>query len=240
MEDQAVELSAAEPSPLSEVLYGGELGDEAREAGDRVRLLVWLSRMDLREAQLAALAGAGRRVASERERIEAAIDASADEEAARLDVVYAQLEAALLAGGEVEGFAERVAEARDGLEDPRALKAELLRLALAEASAWVATLDELRAAALVDALFVTRSEVGVGRSPGVVGALLGTPWPAEDFATLVRAQDAPALDLDVGGLWSLDGGDTRPALDPVRREALVALVLLQPGLVEACEAWRLR
>ena len=235
--EEEVALELADPSPLAEVLYGGELG---QPIGDRVRLLVWLSRMDLPEAQLAALAGAGRRVAAEVARVDAAVAAAGMAEAELLAPLYAELEAALLSGGDVAGLAERIAAARDGLEDPRALRAAVLRLALAEAGAWVADLDEVQAAALVDALFVLRSEVGVGSSPGTIGALLGTPWPAEDFATLVRSADAPPLDLDVGGLWSLDGGDPRTAMEPVRREALVALVLLQPELVEACEAWRLR
>ena len=233
------------PMPLAEALYGGELGAEAAPLGDRVRVLLWLRAMDLDGGELEALREAALRVSAEGDRARAALAAAGEEEARALAPIYAELAAALAAGvpddAAAASAAERIAAVRAGLEgtdrDPRRVRARAAAAALAEAEAWAATLDEAQRVGMAQALFFLRRQVSAETTPALMEDLLGAPWQPGDFASLRRSRSGEQGQLDIGGLFTLEGGarDLTQDLDGLKLHVLVAVALSHPDLVPAIE-----
>ena len=67
--------------------------------------------------------------------------------------------------------------------------------------------------------------------------LLGNPWQAGDFASLRRSRSGEQGQLDVGALFTLEGGrtDLTENLDGLKLDVLVAIALSHPDLAGAVE-----
>ncbi len=241
-EPAAAEALAPAPTPpLAEALYGGELGDQAEPLGDRVRVLVWLRALDLTPEELEALRQASLRVrAAERAAREARAATGADEQA-RLTPIYAELARTLASGSPSDAQASAASaaltEARRGLPDPRAARAAWIRGALDEAERWAVTLDERQRAGMASALFFLRKKVSADLTPELYTDLLGQPWQAGDFASLRRSRSGAQEHLDVGALFTLEGGrtDLTENLDGLKLTVLVAVALAHPDLAPSVE-----
>ena len=227
--------------PLAEALYGGELGPQAEPLGDRVRILLWLRGMALSPEGLEALRVASLRVRAAEARAEAAREALGQDEAARLQPTYAALARDLARGALTETtaapYAAALAEAHKDLPDPRRARADWVRLALDEADAYAATLNEAQRAGMAGALFFLRRRVSADLTPDLYRDLLGDPWQAGDFATLRRSRSGAQDHLDVGGLYTLDGGeqDLLGNLDGLKLSVLLAVALAHPDLAPSVE-----
>lgn len=232
---------SAPTPPLAEALYGGELGAQAEPLGDRVRILLWLRGLNLNEAELAALREASLRVrAAEQAARATRLTMGADEEA-RLRPTYEALARTLATGAPSDAEAAEAAaaltRARVGLPDPRAARAQWIRGTLDEAAAWAGTLDEAQRAGMASALFFLRKRVSADLTPELYTDLLGNPWQAGDFASLRRSRSAAQDHLDVGALFTLEGGgtDLTENLDGLKLEVLVAIALAHPDLAPSVE-----
>lgn len=235
-------LEDAAPSPLAEQLYGGELGADAKAAGDRVRLLIWLRRMALAPDQLRAFRDAGAALQAAQAITEERVAAAGAAEWDRLRGPYGEMAAALAAGEPDDDALERwsaaLDEAQTARADPRVLQMRLVDRSLELAHDLLGQLDPAQQREVVNALFLLREQVGVGVAPDAWRDLMGDPWPDGDFSTLRRSASPPDMDhLDVGGLWTLDAGATRAssAVSGLKLQAVLALALAHPGLPGACE-----
>lgn len=231
----------APPLPLAEVLYAGELGPQAEALGDRVRILVWLRSLELSPEELESLRQASLRVRAAGAAAAAQREQVGQRELERLVPAYETLARALAAGpvdeAEAAALAAEIRAARDGLEDPRAVRAAGVADALGEAARWSETLDERQRRGMANALFFLRDRVGLDSAPGLYEDLLGTPWQPGDFASLRRSRSGEQGQLDVGGLFTLDGGrqDVTENLDGLKLTALTVIALGHPGLAPAVE-----
>lgn len=240
-EQAAAPADEAPAMPLAEALYAGELGPQAEPLGDRVRILLWLRSLELDATELEALRQASLRVrAAEAAAREARARTGAEEEA-RLRPVYEALARELAVGrpsrSEAKEAAAALVAARKGLPDPRKARGEWVRGALDEASAWSATLDERQRAGMASALFFLRLRVSADLTPELYTDLLGNPWQAGDFASLRRSRSGQQEHLDVGGLFTLEGGrqDLIGNLDGLKLDVLVAIALAHPDLAPSVE-----
>ena len=238
-EPEVTPLEVASTPTLVQALYAGETLENPQ--GDRLRLMVWLASLEASPEELGALREAALRVAERRRSYHLERAALRSEEQAAYAAVYAELEGALVEGLDDEaaaGFAERMELVRASAPDGRALHMAYVEEVLGEARGVAAMLGPARAEAMANALFVLRSEVGEGVRPALYGELVGRPWSAGDFATLRRSElDEDAGQLDPGGLFTLDAGETRTTagLDALRMQALLAMVLEDPELVPAID-----
>lgn len=239
--DDGAADAPAQPPPLAEALYGGELGDAAGPLGDRVRILLWLRQMKLSDEGLESLRQASLRVrAAEAAAVEARARTGADE-LARLSPAYEALARDLAAGlpddATAARYAAEISAARTGLPDPRKARADWIRGALDEADAWAATLDEDQRKAMAASLFFLRERVGAELTPQLYTDLLGNPWQAGDFASLRRSRSGEQGQLDVGALFTLEGGrtDLTENLDGLKLDVLVAIALSHPDLAPSVE-----
>lgn len=235
-----VEPWPARPSlPLAERLYGGELGAPAAALGDQVRILLWLRSLELDPAQLQGFCAAAERVAQARAAAEARRAEAAQAELAALQGLYEGLAQALAQGPlseeEAAAWALRLEEAPVARTAALQVETALIDATLAEAGGLLDLLSNR--AGLGNALFLLRRELGDGVRPALYQDLIGRPWAAGDFATLRTARSPDAQgQLDLGALWTLEGGDRRllQGVDRLKLQVLLALALDHPQTLPAC------
>lgn len=235
-------LEAPAPLPLAEVLYGGETGDALSPLGDRVRLLVWLRTLGATAAQLRALRAASLDVRAVGQRARAAQAEAGLQEAEALGGAYSALARDLAAGtpgdDALAAHAAALTAGRSSLgRDPRDLQARWVETALDAAGAYAETLLPEQRRGMVNALFLVRRELGPGAAPAAYEGLLGQSWEGSTYASLRRARSPDQDHLDLGGLWTLDAGETDLVGDVagLRLQALLAVALTHPDLAGACE-----
>lgn len=227
--------------PLAEALYGGELGDAAAPLGDRARILLWLRGVKLSAEGLEAMRQASLRVRAAEARAVLTRQEMGAAELERLRAPYEALARALATGepgdAEAAALAAQITAARAGLPDPRKARADWIRGALDEAAAFAATLDEPQRKAMAASLFFLRERVGAELTPELYTDLLGNPWQDGDFASLRRSRSGEQAQLDVGALFTLEGGrtDLTENLDGLKLDVLVAVALSTPDLAGAIE-----
>ena len=227
--------------PLAGALYGGELGDDATPLGDRVRLLLWLRTMKLSPEGLEALRSASHRVRAAEAEAVAAREVVGAAELTALRAPYEALARDLASGlpedSAAADYAAQITAARAAGPDPRKARAAWIRGALDEAAAFSATLDEPQRKGMASSLFLLRKRVGAELTPELYTDLLGNPWQAGDFASLRRSRSGEQGQLDVGALFTLEGGrtDLTENLDGLKLDVLVAIALSHPDLAGAVE-----
>lgn len=244
---QVAEAAPDRPS-AAQILFAAPLLPADRLPQQRVRMLVWLRWMDLDAGQRARLAELRRLATGWRQRI-----AGAEAElSARLgpeeDAIYEELWGGLARGGSLadpsmQALLEKLDEFNRGGERERsllALRLEGIRAVLEAERPLLDTLSPAQEARLADSLFLLRHRLDPIGDPGDFEALVGAPYQAGDVAVLARGalRDA-SQPWDIGGLWS-DAAAADPkraeALPEARRELLLYLLLLEPGLEEALAA----
>lgn len=234
------------PPALIQDLYAAPVAPEAAAHQQRVRLLIWLRRMNLDRGQLDRLSALRRLAVDQMARLAQAEAAAAPgpEEEAAWQALWDQL--ARGAQPEDPAFvaaAAQVAVARAGGERERrllTLRLEGVRLILEAEHSFLETLTPAQEARVLEASFALRRRLDAWGTPGDASALLGPTWQPGEVGTLLRGTTQGLGDpLDIGALWS-DAPDASPAraqaLPEARREALIFLILLEPGLDEALAA----
>lgn len=229
---------------LYQQLYAGELGEAAHARGQRARLVVLLTVLELSPDQLRGLARLAEDVRAGAAAVAAEREALGERELAAFGPIYAALEARLAEptpiGEEEAGeFAEKLAAARAevyGAADPRASHYRRVQALLTSVRPWMATLSTTQRARLAESRFVLARRVGPFVNPGDYGDLVGTMWDGGDFGSL-RATQRPDDEshLDIGGLWSVEKMDVGPdrTLDGFQLEALVLMTAMEAELPAA-------
>ena len=241
---------ARDPSPsLARALYDAPVLPTPSASEQRVRLLLWLRRMELSRGQLDRLERLRALAVAQAERVrqaEASVNADFAPEA---DLVYGQLFEALAAGTSPDDpslapLVDRLSALGGGGQRERTLlglRMEGARLVLDAERELLDTLSETQEERLAEALFVLRRRLDPVATPGDWEALVGTTYDAGAPGLLLRGSSAAARDpLNLGGLWSdppSSRGD-QELLPDARREALLYLAVLEPGLDEAISAAR--
>ena len=231
---------AAEPA-LYRQLYDYAFLPETQDAEQRVRILIWLRHMDFNRYQLGLLQELHARFQRERTALAAVQQASLATHEPEVRRVYDRLWEGLQAGASDADLA-RVAQ---GLDAVRAREADLLQLraqgvrTLLEAlEPLLRTLTPRQEALMADATFLLRHRLDPYATPEDFQTLVGTVYTVGEFGALTRPTFDPNEDfLDIAGLWSPEGSDLEQARFPdVRRDVVLYMVLLEPGLSEALRA----
>lgn len=236
----------AEGEPLYQLLYADEFGEEARQLGQRTRILGWLHTAELEPEQVESLIVLSHLVQ----------DAVAEDRRARADLGPKELEAyrpvyeklIRAFAGDMPLKAADLTQAADDLRnartlvweqtDPHRARFERMRDVLRAVQTWVATLDESQQQRLANVRFFLRRSVSPLARPGHYESMVAGTWDAGDFDTLRYAGRSPGEDaLDIGGLWRAEAYRVRPGehLTALQIQALVAAAVLEPGFQGALE-----
>lgn len=243
--DEAMDLDTQ--PPLYQLLYEAPLLPAADPAQQRVRLLIWLRHMDFGQAQLDQLSALRELVADRTRQIDQAERTVADKYAAEESAIYQGLWERLAAGApgdapEVVELTSRLQALQRGSERERELlriRIEGIRAVLDAQSPFLASLSPRQEALLSDALFFLRHHLDPVANPGDFRALVGTTYEPGQYAVLTRGTTRWAREpLNIGGLWSDEPPLAGGALHEARREVILYLALLEPGMDEAIDAVR--
>ncbi|NOY28303.1 MAG: hypothetical protein GXP62_20790 [Oligoflexia bacterium] len=233
--------------PLYQLLYDAPLLPRSRPEQQRVRILIWLRHMDFGDAQLQQLDALRVQVA---ERTQQLADAERKIEQGyqtQADDIYQGLWDRLSTGApgdtpEVVDLTERLADLQKGSERERALltaRITGIRSALDAETPFLKTLSPRQEALLADALFFLRNHLDPVGNPGDFRVLVGSTYAPGQYAVLTRGTSRWAREpLNIGGLWSDEPPLAGGSLHEARREVLLYLALLEPGLDEAIQAAR--
>jgi len=239
---------ASEPA-LYQMLYDYAFLPEVQHAEQRVRILIWLKRMDLSTYQLNSLMDLAGWVSEERVRIEERQAQILGDYEPRLIPIYDDLWQRLSSGAELTDsemenaayalLSERVQHARQ--DELLALRAEGVNNILNRVRTWLEELTPSQEIPLTDSLFLLRHRLDPYANPGDFASIVGSVFVAGDWGTLTRGVNGFETDrdhLNIGGLWteaaleSLQG----PVFNDARREVVIYMVLLEPSLNEAIHA----
>ena len=245
----AVAVAQAEPTealpPLVKAVYDAPVAPAPTAREQRVRLLLWLRRMALDPGQLDRLDDLRTLTLEQQERLRAAeaqaLVSTSEQAGQTWDGLWARLSAGAAPDdpelqplvGELSALSAGGARERTLL----GLRIEGTQLVLEAERGLLDTLTETQEERLVEALFVLRRRLDPVGTPGDWDALVGPTFDVGASGLLLRGSSAGIDDpLDLGGLWT--SSDEHPELPEARREAILYLVLLQPGLDEAIAAAR--
>lgn len=238
-------LPAATPGgeALYQVLYAGEVGQQAGALGERVRAMAFLHVLKLDAAQLdelLRLIAARQALMGEERRAREAVDTR---ELAAYGPAYRELLALLEQPGEppdadLVRIAAQLTAARGvaGTDSERGEHFRRLQVLLGHVRAWVETLTPAQQDHLHECLFLLRRRLGPFATPGDYSEMISPLWQGGDFASLARtARPADERPLDIGLLWSLEDTDGKHQLRlrGLQLQALVFMALEEPALAEA-------
>jgi len=227
--------------PLYQLLYTAPIlpGDSTLQA--QLRMLIWMRHMGLNASQLDQLEWLRAMSAERGERIRQTETEVAERYIGEETLVYTAILEQVSAGVPIddpifEPLLSQLTELRAGGEresEMMKIRMEGMRSILEAESEFLRSLSRSQEAMLVDALFVLRNRLDPIANPGDFRALVGTTYEPGQYAVLTRGTGEGARDpLNIGALWT-EGELTGYALHQARREVLLYLILLEPGLEEA-------
>ena len=241
---------ASEPA-LYQMLYDYAFLPEVQQAEQRVRILLWLQRMNLGDYQLAALQELGEQVKKEHADLEAKHRSIVEGYEPRLLPAYQALWQGLQEGASMDDpsleesaralLVEKLQNSRES--ELFAIRTQAIAGILDQCRSWLEGLRHVQEIPFADALFFLRHRLDPYANPGDFQSLVGTIFVAGDWGTLTRGAESFQQDrdhLNLGGLWSdkalqeLEG----PVFNDIRRESVLYMILLEPALGEAVQAAR--
>ena len=231
--------------PLYQMLYDAPVLPASQPQQQKVRLLIWLLHMELTKDQL-------RRMETLRQLVEERRDALEQTEQEVLaqyenveNQLYEQLWVELLNGTDItdprmeEIVAQMTNLKGDGERESALLTARLegLRSILDAERSFLITLTPRQELLLTDSLFFLRNSLDPVGNPGDFLTLVGSTYDPGEYAVLTRGTGRAGIEpLNIGALWSEEPELALNELHEARREVLLLLALMEPGLREALAA----
>ena len=239
------ELDRAQQPPLYQLLYDVPALPAFDTDVTRVRIFIWLQHLGLSEGQLTRLNELRALADNRRNRISTAEQDASQRWLQNERAIYDQIWDHLKEGRSVDDpamaqFTHELKEMRSGGERERELlklRLQGIRSVLEAQQEFLQTLSPEQEALLADAVFFLRNRLDPVGNPGDFRALVGTIYDPGQYAVLTRgSSDWSRAPLNIGGLWSDEPPVEGGALHEARREVLLYLVLLEPGLKPAIDA----
>ncbi len=230
----------AEGEPLYQHLFADEVGEQARPAGQRARILAWMRSMQFSEEQLQGLIGAAKELLRLREEQAAEARQVGEQEQEHLAPVYEDIILGLAGESEPdwEGLGLRLEEARQGVDDPVESQRERIRSMLQVVATWTSSLAPEQIEILVQSRFFLRKRLAPLVNPTGYETVVGGQWDAGDFDSLrFTGEEDEGGGMDLGGLWSSEPYRAHPDdyLRPLQVQAITVMALSEEGVVEAAE-----
>ncbi len=239
------DLDRAQQPPLYQLLYDVPALPAFDAEVTRVRILIWLQHLNLSKGQLTRLSELSALADNRRERIASAERGASTQWLTQERAVYDKIWVHLKDGRPVDDpemaqFTHDLKEMRSGGERERELlklRLQGIRSVLEAQQEFLQTLSPEQESLLADAVFFLRNRLDPIGNPGDFRALVGTIYDPGQYAVLTRgSSDWARAPLNIGGLWSDEPPVEGGALHEARREVLLYLILLEPGLKPAIDA----
>ena len=228
--------------PLYQLLYSAPILPEQSTTQAQLRMLIWIRHMGLSASQLDQLEELRTLSAERGERIRQAEAEVVARHAGEEEQVYGALLEQVSAGVAIDDpIFEPLLAQLDALRAGGERESELMKIrmegmrSILEAEqTFLRSLSPSQEMMMADALFILRSQLDPVANPEDYRSLVGTTYEPGQYAVLTRGTGEGAREpLNIGALWTDDGELTGYALHEARREVLLYLLLMEPGLEEA-------
>ena len=242
----AVELLPRDAQPpLYQMLYDAPALPAVEAHQQRVRLLIWLTHMQLSKDQLNKLEKL-RKLVAERtaylEQTEAELRQTYQSQEYNLyELLWNELRSGTALDDpkmtELIGQMEALKAGGERESELLTKRMEGLRSIMEEERTFLFTLTPRQELLLTDSLFLLRNGLDPVGNPGSFRTLVGSTYDPGQYAVLTRGTgEAATQPLNIGALWSDDPELEENTLHEARREVLLLLALMEPGLDEAIAA----
>ena len=236
------QIGFKEPDPLYQLLYNSPALPSPTASHQRVRALIWLKKMELSRTQLNLLKNLRKEVVNRQAELIKIESETAKKLIEQENGVYNRLWDALKEGRRIEDQTEVIEELKEiRRSDQRSdeilvLRIESIKSILNTQRAFLKTLSAAQEMILIDVLFFLRHRLDPVATPSDFYALVGRTYEPGQYAVLVRGGSKEAKkEMNISGLWTDKNELTGKALHEAKREVLLYLALLEPGVDEAIE-----
>jgi hypothetical protein len=210
----------------------------------RVRVLLWLKRMNFNSSQLEQLENLRQRIVERHQQLILREEAQAKKVIESETPIYNQIWDALRQGktlesSELEPILIELNTARENNSRATLLDArmEAIKAIIEEQGSFLRSLSPEQEATTVDALFFLRHLLDPIGNPRDFSLLVGNTYEPGQYAILMKGTSQLARQSgNIGGLWSDEPELTGRVLHEAQREVIIYLALLEPALEEAIRA----
>lgn len=230
--------------PAYQLIYGSQASTTPSVTQQRVRILLWLKRMNCNVSQLQKLDEL-RLVAQEKVNN---LKQIADADQQRLEETYTPIFNQLwdkmrtgveLSDTEMESLLSELKDIQRAKEDKPLLdpKLETIKSIIEAEETFLRSLSPEQESTIVDALYFLRHHLDPVGSPKDFSLLIGNTFEPGQYAILLKGTSELAQQSgNIGGLWSDEPELTGRVLHEAKREVVLYLILLEPALEEAIRA----
>jgi hypothetical protein len=210
----------------------------------RVRILLWLKRMNFNSSQLSLLEDLRNLVVERQQQL---IKRETEENKKRIETetpIYNQIwdflrEGKTLESEEVVPLLEQLQTIREqhSRSDMLNIRMEAIKTIIEAEGEFLRSLSPEQEATIVDALFFLRHLLDPVGNPKDFSLLVGNTYEPGQYAILMKGTSKLARQsANIGGLWSDEPELTGRVLHEAQREVILYLALLEPALEEALRA----
>ena len=227
-----------------QLIYDGSNTSKPDPNQQRVRILLWLQRMNFNASQLNQLEEL-RQSVREREKSLKQLEQDYSKQVVESETpIYNQLWDSLRQGqtldsSEMEPLIEQLNVVRE--QNSRAnlleIRLETIKSIIESQGSFLRALSPEQEATIVDALFFLRHLLDPISNPRDFSLLIGNTYEPGQYAILMNGSSQLAKQSsNIGGLWSDEPELTGRVLHEAQREVILYLALLEPALEEAIRA----
>ena len=230
-----------EPSPLYQLLYDSQPMPQPTATQQRLRIYIWLKKLNLNEDQLRQLQELRSDIQNRKNEL-IQKESKYSESLIEMETpIYNELWDAVQQGKELKNQEEaitklRVVRNQDPSVDIQKLRIDSIRAIFEAQNAFLQTLTPEQEFTIMEALFFLRHHIDPIGTPSDFYTLIGKTYEPGQYAVLTRGGSMKAQEtLNIGGLWTDKEELGGKAFHEAKRELILYLTLLEPGVDDAIQ-----
>ena len=235
------ERGFSKPSPIYQLLYESQPMPKPTASQQRVRIFLWLQKLELNEDQLRLLEGLRKDIQNRKAEI-----IQRETEATKNIIesetpIYNEIWDALKEGKQLQNQNEAINQLRairsqDPTLDIQKLRIDSIRAIFEAQNSFLQTLSPEQELTIMESLFFLRHHIDPIATPDDFYTLIGRTYEPGQYAVLTRGGSDNAQEpLNIGGLWTDKNELGGKAFHEAKRELLIYLALLEEGFDEALQ-----
>ncbi len=233
-----------EASPAYQSIYHTPALSKPSANQQRVRILLWLQRMNCNVSQLQKLDELRRLVVEKQAQLVTAETQRSQQIQEAYTPVYNQLWDEIRQGHDLESENVQAAiQQLNSLQEQAASnpslnpRMEMIKSVIEAEADFLRSLSPEQESTIVDALYFLRHQLDPVGNPKDFSMLIGNTFEPGQYAILLKGTSELAQQSgNIGGLWSDEPELTGRVLHEAQREVVLYLALLEPALEEAIRA----
>ena len=236
-----LEKGFTKPSALYQLLYESQPLPSPTSEQQRVRILIWLKKMEPNEDQIRLLGELAKEVQNRKTEL-IAMEKEASKKIVESETpIYNEFWDALKKGKQLQNQSESIAKlqairSQDQALDIQKLRIDSIRAIFEAQNSFLQTLTPEQELTIMESLFFLRHHIDPIGNPDDFYTMIGRTYEPGQYAVLTRGgSKIGQIPLNIGGLWTDKEELGGKAFHEAKRELLLYLILLEPGFEEALQ-----